>query len=281
MPIHSQMVGAELHTPFQYVSSSDPGAVGAGVYWVDLTNFKLFRRNSGNTDWDEIGGPGSIAFPDLTDVPNSYSGQAAKAVRVKGAEDGLEFFTLSNVTAFLELSDVPASYSGQTLKYVRVNAGETALEFQTFPTLVTAFTALSDVPASYSGQGLKYVRVNTGATALEFVAPLVVAPAFVTETDGATITITMDVSKAVQNSTVTLGGNRTLAFSGHVNGMTGTLIVKQDGTGSRTLALPATSKVNGTGAGVITLTTTASAIDILSWVYDGTNILWTYGNDFT
>lgn len=107
------------------------------------------------------------------------------------------------------------------------------------------------------------------------------SPSFTALTDGATITQTMLATKAVQNATVTLGGNRTLAFSGLAAGMSGVLIVKQDGTGSRTLTLPATSKVVDGGAGAITLTTTASAIDVLSWVYDGTNILWAKGLNFT
>lgn len=107
-----------------------------------------------------------------------------------------------------------------------------------------------------------------------------VAPAFTTLTDGATVTITCAATKAVQNSTVTLAGNRTLAISGAAAGMTGVLIVKQDATGSRTLALPAGSIVIDGGAGAVTLTTTASAIDVLAWVYDGTNYFWTYGLNF-
>lgn len=105
--------------------------------------------------------------------------------------------------------------------------------------------------------------------------------AFVTLTDGATVLQTMDTSKTSQNATVTLGGNRTLAFDKLTNGMRGVLIVKQDATGSRTLTLPATSKVVDGGAGAVTLTTTASAIDVLSWIYDGTNILWAPGLNFT
>lgn len=109
---------------------------------------------------------------------------------------------------------------------------------------------------------------------------LPLAAAFLSLTDGATITLTCDTNKSVQNATVTLGGNRTLAISGAVSGMTGVLIVKQDGAGSRTLALPAASKVVNTGSGAVSLSTAASAIDVLSWVYDGTNYLWTYGNTF-
>lgn len=106
------------------------------------------------------------------------------------------------------------------------------------------------------------------------------APAFETLTDGATITLTCDATKAVQNTTVTLAGNRTLAISGAANGMTGAIIVKQDATGSRTLALPAGSIVIDGGSGTITLTTAASAIDVLAWVYDGTNYIWSYGTNF-
>lgn len=103
--------------------------------------------------------------------------------------------------------------------------------------------------------------------------------AYTTLTDGATITWT--VAGIVNNAVVTLGGNRTLAFSGLVAGMSGTLIVKQDATGTRTLTLPAASKVINGGAGAITLTTTASAIDILAWTYDGTSSFWSFGKNYT
>jgi hypothetical protein len=102
---------------------------------------------------------------------------------------------------------------------------------------------------------------------------------YVALTDGATITWT--VAGLVNNASVTLGGNRTLAFSGATSGMTGTLIVKQDGTGTRTLTLPAGSKVIGGGSGAITLSTAANAIDILTWTYDGTNYFWTYGKNYS
>lgn len=126
-------------------------------------------------------------------------------------------------------------------------------------------------------------RVSAGVVSAEGVTLINTAgaaPTFTTLTDGATITVTCDATKTSQNATVTLGGNRTLAISGAVNGMTGVLIVKQDGTGARTLTLPASSKVVSGGAGAVALTATASAIDIISWVYDGTNYLWTYGKNF-
>lgn len=50
--------------------------------------------------------PGAEAFLDLTDVPNSYSGEANKVVSVKADESGLEFTTASGtVTAGSGLSE--------------------------------------------------------------------------------------------------------------------------------------------------------------------------------
>lgn len=102
--------------------------------------------------------------------------------------------------------------------------------------------------------------------------------AYTSLTDGATVTWT--VAGLVNNATVTLAGNRTLAFSGLINGMTGTLIVRQDGVGTRTLTLPASSKVISGGAGVITLSTAANSVDILSFTYNGTDIFWTFGKNY-
>lgn len=98
-----------------------------------------------------------------------------------------------------------------------------------------------------------------------------------TLTDGATITFNPGSG---ETGIVTLAGNRTLAIQNPAKGRFYTLIVKQDATGSRTLALPAGSKVPGTGAGAITLSTAANAVDILSVFWDGTNYYWSYGKSF-
>ena len=99
-----------------------------------------------------------------------------------------------------------------------------------------------------------------------------------TLTDGATITWNVSLGT---NSTVTLGGNRTLAITNPQAGQFYSIRVVQDGTGSMTLTLPATSKVSNGGAGAITLTTTAAAIDILTAYYDGSNYYWNSSLNFT
>jgi hypothetical protein len=95
--------------------------------------------------------------------------------------------------------------------------------------------------------------------------------------DGATITWNI---ASGYNATVTLAGNRTLAINNATAGCYGTLKIVQDATGSRTITLPAGSKVISGGTGAVTLTTTASAIDILTFFYDGTNFFWTVGKNF-
>ncbi len=103
------------------------------------------------------------------------------------------------------------------------------------------------------------------------------APAFVSLTDGATITQTCSKYRTVQSAKVTLGGNRTLAFSSAESGMRGVIYVSQDGTGSRTLTLPTGSATPSGWA----LSTAAYAVDRLGWEYDGTYIYWTMAKGIT
>ena len=96
----------------------------------------------------------------------------------------------------------------------------------------------------------------------------------VTLTDAATIATDASLSNTF---TVTLGGNRTLGNPTNLtNGAIYNWRVKQDGTGSRTLAYG--SKFKWPGGTAPTLTTTASATDFISGQYfsDTDTILCTY-----
>lgn len=55
--LHSSLTGTELHESFHYVQTSDPGAVGAGKYWLDTTTspYVLKRRNAGDSAWVTVG----------------------------------------------------------------------------------------------------------------------------------------------------------------------------------------------------------------------------------
>lgn len=86
---------------------------------------------------------------------------------------------------------------------------------------------------------------------------------------GSTFTVTCDPHDVHQNSSITLTGSDTLAFSGLEPGMEGTILVSQDSVGSRTLALPAGSKTPNSGNAILTLSTVPFSIDKVSWIYDG------------
>lgn len=98
-----------------------------------------------------------------------------------------------------------------------------------------------------------------------------------TLTDAASITWNLDTQ---QVGIVTLGGNRTLANpTNQKAGGTYIVIVKQDATGSRTLAYGDNYKWPGGTAP--TLTTDANAVDILTFVSDGTNMHGVSSLDFS
>ena len=85
------------------------------------------------------------------------------------------------------------------------------------------------------------------------------------DTDGATITFDLTAGPV---HTVTLGGNRTLAVSNTATGKSFIIILRQDGTGSRTVTWFST--IVWVNATVPTLTTTANRWDIFAFIYDGT-----------
>ncbi len=87
-----------------------------------------------------------------------------------------------------------------------------------------------------------------------------------TLTDAVTIALDWNNSNVQY---VVLGGNRTFTFAHPKDGALYTLIIKQDGSGSRTLTWPATIAWGGGSAP--TLTITADKVDVIQFVYDGTN----------
>ena len=95
------------------------------------------------------------------------------------------------------------------------------------------------------------------------------AAGLVTLTDGATIT--PDFAAGL-NLTVTLGGNRTLANPANLKaGQSGVILLKQDGTGGRTLAFGSYWKFPGGSAP--SLTTTASKTDKLFYFVESSTVV--------
>ena len=140
----------------------------------------------------------------------------------------------------------------------------------------SAMTASASIPvADVTGAAPLASPTFTGAVTAPIYAS---APQALTDNT----TISWDPSLGL-NASVTLGGNRTLSFTTTPTaGAYGTLVVTQDGTGSRTLTLPSTTnKVLGsTSTTTIALSTTAGAKDIINFYYDGTNCYWNVGQGY-
>ena len=94
--------------------------------------------------------------------------------------------------------------------------------------------------------------------------------------DGANVSWDLNNNQVAK---LTLAGNRTLDNPTNMkDGATYILIISQDATGSRTLSYGSAYKWPGGTAP--TLTTTANAIDVLSFVSDGTNMFGVSQLDF-
>jgi len=137
-------------------------------------------------------------------------------------------------------SRYPLVLNGTTIQELQSGDAVTGLVVGTDVQAYDADTAKTDVVQSFS------VAQRGTITAL---------------TDGATITPDF---AAANNFSVTLGGNRTLANPTNLTaGQSGVIVITQDGTGSRTLAYGSYFKFpSGTAP---TLTTTASAVDVLAY----------------
>lgn len=107
------------------------------------------------------------------------------------------------------------------------------------------------------------LRLNNKGSSETVLGPVSYTPAYAL-TDAANITVDASQSNIFK---VTLAGNRTLDNPSNLaDGMVLTFRIKQDGTGSRTLAYG--SKYEFPGDVAPTLTTTASKTDVITCLYD-------------
>jgi len=178
---------------------------------------------------------GAIYFNSVSGVMRLYTGSAWVAAYVQGVASSIGFTPAGGIAA--------------------TNV-QTALEEVDTEKLAKA-SNLSDVANAATARG------NLGAAALAVAQSFTAAQrgSVSALTDGATITPDFAVAN---NFSVTLGGSRTLANPSNLTaGQSGVIVITQDGTGSRTLAYGSYFKF-ATGVAP-TLTTTASAVDVLAY----------------
>jgi len=171
------------------------------------------------------------------------------------------YVTLANLSGSVEIVKVTARTS-DTFTIVRAQDNTTALswnagdkvELRPIAATMAAIFPSTDIGVTVQGYDAATAKanVNQSFTKAQRGTPVAL-------TDGATIT--PDFS-AGNYFSVTLGGNRALANpTNQTAGQSGTIVITQDGTGSRTLSYGSYWKFPGGTAP--TLTTTASAVDVL------------------
>lgn len=189
------------------------------------------------------------------------------------------------------MSQVKDLYSGTTGDTIAVAGGGTGAG--------TASAARVNLLPSYTANGTKVLAVNSGATDVEWVTA---ASGDVTLTGTQTLTNKTLTNPTVTNYTetpytansstaitlaltngtmqiITLTGNATITMPTATAGKSFVLLLKQDGTGSRTVTWTTVKWAGGTAP---TITSTASKQDIFSFFADGTN--WygtTVGQNYT
>lgn len=170
-----------------------------------------------------------------------------------------------------QATDFTAAANGQYIITANATVTDpTPSEGMTFMVEVRGVTAIVG-GVSYSSSQL-IIRSYSGASWTSAVyTPGVGLTAPVPLSDGATVTV--DLATGTDFS-VTLGGNRTLAFTNRSAGRRGLIIVTQDVTGSRTLAPPAAVSKTPGGGGII-LSTLPNSIDTVNYYDDGTTLYLT------
>ena len=218
--------------------ATEPSTVYAYQWWPDTTTGLLKIRNAANSAWVTVGTLASANLGLLTTASASST-----------------YLPLAGgtITGNLEIG----SAGSLTFEGSSADANETSLAV-TNPTAdrtITLPDATGTVPLLSLAQS--FSAAQRGAiTAL---------------TDGATITPDFALAN---NFSVTLGGNRTLANPSNLTaGQSGAIFITQDGTGSRTLAFG--SYWDFSGGTAPTLTTTASAVDLLVYTVRSTTSIHT------
>ena len=206
--------------------STEPSTTYAFQWWIDTNNTLLKIRNAANNAWVTVGDYSATNLGLLTSSSASSTYLAKAGGTVTGA---LEIGTAGSLV-----------FEGST-----ADAFETTLAV-TDPTADRTIT----LPNATGTVSLLSLAQTFSAAQRGSISAL---------TDGTTITADFALAN---NFSVTLGGNRTLANPSNLTaGQSGAIFISQDGTGSRTLAYG--SYWDFSGGNAPTLTTTASAVDLL------------------
>ncbi len=197
-------------------------------------------------------------------VSKLANGSARQLLQTDAAGTGVEFTSNIDVPGTLDVTGVATFDSTSTFAGVATfnanivmegtSADDHELTLTCNPTADVTVT-LPDATTTLAGLAVaqSYTKAQRGTP--------------VALTDASTVAVDLSLGN---NFTLTLAGNRTLGAPSNVTaGQSGVIVVTQDGTGSRTLAYNSAYKFAGGTAP--TLTTTASAVDVLAYYVESSS----------
>ena len=198
-------------------------------------------------------------------VSKLANGSARQLLQTDAAGTGVEFTDNVDVPGTFDVGgaatfDSTATFDGNvTFNGDVIFEGSTADAFETTLT-VTDPTADRTITLPDATTTLAGLAVAQSYTKAQRGTPVAL-------TDASTVAVDLSLGN---NFTLTLAGNRTLGAPSNVTaGQSGVIVVTQDGTGSRTLAYNSAYKFAGGTAP--TLTTTASAVDVLAYYVESSS----------
>lgn len=231
-------------------------------------NFKLDAKGSGEVILPSTGGIRANVFAGYADATDYIDMSVANTMdfalggSVEMTLDGITGLDLQNVGIVVQTADIEASagtIKGTDFEHLDIGGG-------TAGDLLLYWNS-GDGTLEESSLDPSAVVTLTGAETLTNKTVTNPAHTDQTVTDAATVNWNCDSGGI---GTVTLAGNRTIAAPTNLKKGTYILHVKQDATGSRTVTWNAVFKWPGGTAP--TLSTAASAHDIITFVCDGTNL---------
>jgi len=243
----------------------------------------VFRTNNiERATIDSLGrvGIGTSTPTDLLTVVKSETGLTADSKIINANAQGATFNTTSSaLTSYGGYFNSNATRTSGSNNLTNIGLFATASGAQVNYALKTDGSVnMTNLPTSTDTTSYKPLGINSSGDVVKVTGwPPAVNYTVQSLTDGSTIT--WNAANGI-NAVVTLGGTgRTLSITNPMAGMTYTIRIIQDGTGSRTITTwPTNSKwPSGTTP---TLSTVANRYDIVVLYYDGTNYYGTYQQNF-